>query len=370
MLATVPTSFTHAGASSAARSRLMRELRLTVLLASFTTLHWELAHLWRDGPATHATWLEDTLGTWCWDLLVWGAMVFCVSRLHPKVPARGPRRWAGLLLLALLSGGLGLAAFAEFSHLRMNGWRMPLAYLPYMAMNNTSWGLLLVAMEEFLDRSRRADAALDAAELQQLALQGEVDQARTQLLQAQIEPHFLFNALANVRRLLRTEPGAARSLLADLGRYLEEALPRLRESETTLAREAELVRAFGAIHQVRMGARLQMQIDIPPALAECRLPPMLLLTLVENALKHGLAPLPEGGSITLSARAEAGGSLLLTVADTGAGMGSGSGNGLGLANTRARLKAAYGSSASLALRLNEPRGVVAEIRVPARAPPG
>jgi LytS/YehU family sensor histidine kinase len=115
-----------------------------------------------------------------------------------------------------------------------------------------------------------------------------------------------------------------------------------------------------------MGDRLQAEIDIPGHLASRKVPPMMLLTLVENALKHGLAPLPEGGSVRVSAT-DADGRLVLSVADNGRGLVPGSGGGTGLANIRARLRAAYGSAAGLSLRLNEPRGVVAAIVLPGTA---
>jgi LytS/YehU family sensor histidine kinase len=155
-------------------------------------------------------------------------------------------------------------------------------------------------------------------------------------------------------------------MLADLMRYLESALPRMREDSATLDREAELIRAFLAVHRVRMGARLDVRIDVPPDLGPCVVPPMMLMTLIENALKHGLGPLPEGGSITLEAR-QHDGRLVLRVADTGCGLVPGSGAGTGLANIRSRLKAVYGTAASLSLRHNQPRGVVAEIDLPGHA---
>jgi LytS/YehU family sensor histidine kinase len=227
---------------------------------------------------------------------------------------------------------------------------------------------LLVLAESWGQRSRLAQAQLQDAELRRVSLARELDTARLQLLQAQVEPHFLFNALANVRRLLRTEPADARALLGDLLRYLQEALPALRDERTTLGREFELVRAFLAVHQVRMGARLHTELSVPPDLADCTVPPMVLLTLVENALKHGLQPLVDGGSVHVTAH-RADDRLVLTVADTGRGMGSSSGGGTGLANVRARLKQMYGNGASLALALNEPRGVVATVSLPLREPP-
>jgi sensor histidine kinase YesM len=226
-----------------------------------------------------------------------------------------------------------------------------------------SLAALIVLAHHFAERSRSAATALGDAEMRRIGLERDVAGARLALLQAQVEPHFIFNALANVRRLMRTDPGAARTLVADLLRYLEEALPTMRVERTTLGGEAELVRAFLAVHQVRMGPRLRTEIDIPSSLASRSMPPMVLLTLVENALKHGLQPTVDGGSITLRARSEAG-RVVLTVADTGRGMGSGSGDGTGLANVRARLKQLYGGDAALTLAVNEPQGVVATITLP------
>jgi LytS/YehU family sensor histidine kinase len=247
--------------------------------------------------------------------------------------------------------------------LQDNNSAQSLSGLLYFGFWNIALASLLVAAHAFAERSHAAAGALHGAELRRLGLTRELDSARLQLLQAQVEPHFLFNALANVRRLLRTDADAARTLLGDLLRYLQEALPALRDEHTTLAREAELVRAFLAVHQVRMGPRLQAHIHIPPELATRTVPPMVLLTLVENALKHGLQPLVDGGSVVVSARAE-NGRLTLTVADTGRGMGSGSGGGTGLANLRARLKSLHGGAASLSLAVNLPRGVVATVVLP------
>jgi signal transduction histidine kinase len=228
---------------------------------------------------------------------------------------------------------------------------------------NYSLATLVVLAHHFAERSRGAAAALGDAEMRRIGLEREVASARLALLQAQVEPHFIFNALANVRRLMRTDADAGRTLLTDLLRYLEEALPRLRDEHTTLGREAELVRAYLAVHQVRMGPRLRTEIDVPPELADRNVPPMVLLTLVENALKHGLQPMVDGGSVQVRARL-GDGRLVLTVADTGRGMGSGLGHGTGLANVRARLKQMYGAEASLALAVNEPQGVVATITLP------
>jgi LytS/YehU family sensor histidine kinase len=152
-------------------------------------------------------------------------------------------------------------------------------------------------------------------------------------------------------------------MLAQLSRYLRGALPRMRESESSLAEEIGLVEAYLSLQKIRMGERLQTSIDAPAPLLDARVPPMMLATLVENAIKHGIAPLTEGGSIRI--KAERGGDALrLTVADTGRGLTSASGSGVGLANIRARLAALYGERAGLQIEANAPRGVAATITLP------
>jgi signal transduction histidine kinase len=341
------------------------DMRLVAVASALDGGSYFLARIARTLSAPWWQWALDGLVIFLWELTYFALLVFCLRHLHRGLRVQGAARWGALAGLALLIGAFGLALFQQFHGLRMNGWVMTLDYLPFAAVVNLSFGVGLVTVFELRHRDRVAAEALDAAALQDLAAQGAWDQARAQLLQAQIEPHFLFNALANVRRLLRTEPAAARRMLGDLSRYLQEALPSLREPETTLQREAALVQAYLAVHGVRMGTRLQTTLDTPPELQCSLLPPMLLLTLVENAIKHGLSPLPEGGCISITARADAG-ILILSVADDGAGMAQTSGDGLGLANTRARLRAAYGNEAALTLRSNEPRGVIAVLRLPLR----
>jgi sensor histidine kinase YesM len=346
-----------------------RILLMALLLATVTSLY-------TVGGVFVANWPHWTQAlrpfalSWVAQFVVACAMLALIAKAHSRVPRQAPGRLGGLAALVMGCGLVGSFLQASVYWLQSghggaedNGLLSGLRYLVFW---NLSLACLLVVAHSFAERSQAAGHALHDAEMQRLALSRELDTARLQLLQAQVEPHFLFNALANVRRLLRTDAGASRTLLADLLRYLEEALPALRDEHTTLGREAELVRAFLAVYQVRMGPRLQTLIDVPPALAACVVPPMVLLTLVENALKHGLQPLVDGGQVHIKASASEG-RLTLTVADTGRGMGSGSGTGTGLANVRARLKAMYGSAASLALAMNEPRGVVATVVLPQSA---
>jgi LytS/YehU family sensor histidine kinase len=205
--------------------------------------------------------------------------------------------------------------------------------------------------------------AANAAKLDRARLDRQMEEARLQVLQAQIEPHFPFNTLATVRRLYQTEPAAAVAMLDNLMRYFAVPLPQMRATESTLVREASLAEAYLNIQRIRMGRRLAFAIEIPDSLRDAQFPPVMLLTLVENAIKHGISPLPEGGFIRISAQiAET--SLQVQVADSGQGFAKTSGAGTGLANTRARLTAMYGPRARLSLGLNRPRGVTATLSLP------
>jgi sensor histidine kinase YesM len=220
----------------------------------------------------------------------------------------------------------------------------------------------------FVVQRQAAEAATQAheTELQRIQFDRQMTEARLQSLRAQIEPHFLFNTLANVQQLYRTEPERGRRMMGNFVAYLRAALPQMRQDETTLKQEVELARAYLEVLQVRMGKRLNVRLEIPKELAALPFPPLALSTLTENAIKHGLNPLPEGGAIEITARAEDG-RLKVSVADTGAGLQRNSGTGAGLANLRARLAALYGDSGNLAFEANVPRGIRATIAVPLRS---
>lgn len=237
----------------------------------------------------------------------------------------------------------------------------------YMLLIFASWlasSAILVAGYIYYLRAQAAQEEAHATELRRGALETQQLATRLRLLQAQVEPHFLFNTLSNVRRLCQSDAGAGRAMLAQLTRYLRAALPRMREHETTLAEEIDLVSAYLGLQKIRMGTRLETSIEAPEPLLSARVPPMMLATLVENAIKHGIAPLAEGGAIRIKAERLAD-AMRLTVADTGRGLGdAASGTGVGLANIRARLAALYGGRAALRLEANAPRGVAAVITLP------
>ncbi|MDO8312144.1 MAG: histidine kinase, partial [Sideroxyarcus sp.] len=195
-------------------------------------------------------------------------------------------------------------------------------------------------------------------------------EARLQALQAQIEPHFLYNTLANVLSLIDTQPALARHMLERFIVYLRASLLASRAGETTLGAEAELIAAYLEVLAVRMGARLRYQIAIAPALQHLRIAPMLLQPLVENAINHGLEPKLEGGEVLLSARMEQE-MLSISITDTGVGLGSSTaakkpGGGVGMSNLRERLHNLYGGAARLQLIENQPCGLSVRLFLPVK----
>ena len=225
------------------------------------------------------------------------------------------------------------------------------------------FGCVVVATVILREKHARDAARIARAEAERHQLEKNILEARLQLMQAQVEPHFLFNTLANVQHLVETDPPSASRMLESLIQYLRAALPQMREAATHLGRELDMARAFLEIHRVRMGKRLDFAIEVPEALRSRPFPPMMLISLVENAIKHGVDPCCDEGRIVIRASENAG-LLRVSVADTGEGVTPKKGGGVGLSNIRERLKALYGGAARLTLEENAPRGVVATLEVP------
>ncbi|HTV49795.1 MAG TPA: histidine kinase [Steroidobacteraceae bacterium] len=281
--------------------------------------------------------------------------------LIPPVVNLAPRAGLGRLLCLL---GLTLP---------MSWWCLAVIDQVHFSWNWSSLGFALdgllttgivVGVCAYHSATREAEDALLSERIRRTRLDSDLMQAQLQLLRAQIEPHFLFNTLSVVRALARSDRTATVTMLDNLIRYFEAALPRMRESEVTLTQELELVEAYLSIYRTRMGSRLVYELDAPEELGGIRIPSMMLLTLVENALKHGVSPTVEGGLIRVSAAFEKD-RLLLQVADSGRGLDVRQGHGTGLANIRQRLLMMYGNDALLTLRRAEPRGMVASIHLPA-----
>ena len=226
-------------------------------------------------------------------------------------------------------------------------------------------GLLvtLAALVRERDAQTRAQALQFALERETLMRQST--DARLHLLQAQIEPHFLLNTLANVQELVESGSPRAAPVFKSLIAYLRATMPQLNQEGATLGQEEDLVRAYLELMLMRMPDRLQFTVDIDAALRGLRFPAMAVLTLVENAVHHGIDPSCDGGVITVGAQAtllpDGSRTLRLWVADTGLGLSESANPGVGLANLRARLQAFYPTPARLELTEQLPHGVKAEI---------
>jgi len=216
-------------------------------------------------------------------------------------------------------------------------------------------------------RALTVQSAVREHEVARAQADGQVTSLRLQALQAQIEPHFLFNTLATVRRLGATEPARCERLLSHLYEFIR--LSRVGEGGSrpwAVGAEIELARAYLGVVEMRMGGLLRVRFELDPAALRCDMPPLMLATLVENAVKHGITPSTDGGEIVVSARRVAD-RLELVVADSGVGfVPGGGGSGIGLANTRARLRSLYGTQGRLDLSASAPQGVAATLQLPAR----
>jgi sensor histidine kinase YesM len=221
-------------------------------------------------------------------------------------------------------------------------------------------------------RLREAEALAQAERLRRLEQEAAASRTELRLLQAQIEPHFLFNTLSNVVSLIDTDPAAARGMLLDLTALLRTALARTRRPAVKLGEELDLLRAYLGIMGRRMGPRLIWRIDADPATLEAQVPPLLVQPLVENALQHGLEPKPAGGTLLLSCR-RVGKRIEIAVADDGVGFCEQSATsmanaGVGLDNVRRRLQSCYGGAATLRLDANPEGGVTARLSLPDEHP--
>jgi signal transduction histidine kinase len=250
---------------------------------------------------------------------------------------------------------------------RKSGRRVRLGdYLP-----NFAFLFIIVSAAIKIAYAGRVKAEAKAAEAQEIAeaesLKRQVVEARMAAMQAQVEPHFLFNTLASIDHLIEVDPPRASRMQKNLIALLRASMPAMREAATTLGRELQVVRPYLEILKVRMEDRLRAEINVAEGLYSADFPPMMLQSLVENAIKHGLEPKPEGGTLRVDAEV-AHGKLVVSVADTGVGFGRAAtvGTGTGLNSIRERLKLIYGSPAELRIAENAPTGTRVTVVVPYR----
>jgi|RhiMethySRZTD1v2_1073278.scaffolds.fasta_scaffold08224_5 sensor histidine kinase YesM len=314
-------------------------------------------------------WIDDTRPFWQPLLTVqlYGfSIAYCVNVAKPWDHEKPLRRLVAAALIGSLIGVVLVIVVKGYSPTYVRERAAFFLYNVFAAFGN---GLLISLIFYVKRREARAATALHKAEAERHLLSKQAIEAELKLLQAQVEPHFLFNTLASVQYLTETDPKQANVLLGHLIAYLRAALPQLRARSSTLGREMALAQAYLNILTMRIGPRLKFAIDVPDDLRDHPFPPNLLISLVENAIKHGVEPSADGGTITITA-AQAGASIVVTVTDTGRGLAAGSrtdGDGVGLTNIRERLAALYGSEGRFTLEPAAPRGMRATLSVPLEA---
>lgn len=325
------------------------------------------------------------IGSWGWwrgnlpgHLLVSACVTFSFFVGYRSVELLAPQAWLNTImgwrdwrsniffsalsiLCSLVGVMLGLASVDRIwrSHNVEQLWSQPSAWGEFLAVS--------AVVTFFMGLRYRA-------RWKQEAMQARITEAQLKLLQGQIEPHFLFNTLANVQSLIDFDPARAKQMLERFTDYLRASLGQLRGDSTTLAQEFAMLEAYLALMQLRMGERLQVELSLPAELGGVELPPLLAQPLVENAIHHGLEPQIAGGTVSVGAR-RVDDRLWIEVADDGQGLGGSvsrvqrrAGNGVALDNIRARLAARFGPGASLELLPRDGGGTLARIQIPFAAP--
>ena len=225
------------------------------------------------------------------------------------------------------------------------------------------FGAIITYISTSRARIDASEALIQEEKIKRLTSEKEAAEANLKLVQAQIEPHFLFNTLSNVLSLLDTDPKKGKAMLVDFIQYLRASLSKIRQEKATLGQEMEMIEAYLSIFKIRMGDRLNYKIELPQNLETISFPAMLIQPLVENAIKHGLEPKVDCGEILISGEAKDG-ILRLEVVDTGDGFKEEIESGMGLSSIRERLQSLYGNSGHLILEENQPQGLKVTIEVP------
>lgn len=289
-----------------------------------------------------------------------GFSILIFSNLILPSMKPGVRRLAVMSLTLPVSVAMGLTL--AFYLTGVGSWRATYAWQSVMI--GLFFGVIGSIAYFLSERIHILDAEVKQRRLNEVEREKREVEAHLRLLQAQIEPHFLFNTLANVSSLIEVDAVQARRLLERLNDWLRVALARTRSESATLGDELTLLENYLQILQMRFGTRLRWQIEAAEAIRAIKFPPMLLQPLVENAIRHGIEPKLGGGQLKISATIELG-VLRLRVDDDGAGFGDKTGgSGAGLENIRSRLMVLYGSAAKLELETNETGGVSSILEMP------
>ncbi len=317
--------------------------------------------------AAALTLMQDSTSAWYWELLVSNAIGFSIWGMLEALRTLSDDRLGLLpaLIIAVPAGiFLGGKAAVLFGYFDFVG---AFTADPLHQWKSISISLLFAASATVFitnaERAAKLRLELEIESRQRAEASRSQAVAELALLQAQIEPHFLFNTLAHVQSAIEHDPALGRQMLEHLIRYLRGTLRRSRTAHYRLADEQELIESLLVIASIRLGPRLRSRVTISASLSELQLPSLLLQPLVENAIKHGIEPALEGGDISVEAQ-RVDDMLVLRVTDTGVGMRGARPEGVGLSNVRARLASLYGAAGRLSLQPHPRQGVIAELRIP------
>jgi signal transduction histidine kinase len=350
-------------AMAASRLGIMAKTARRVAVALVMSVGAGLALLFSWNSPASSLFLRTTI------LGLAAATAFSLFEVWPRTLPRWFQRW----VLQVVSVGvvMPMTTLAIYVLSTPDGappfWTNParvdgFVHLTFVAILIAPWTTLaaIVRQKEAIVRHQELTFALERSELERQALD-----ARLHLLQAQVAPHFLFNTLANVQALVDAGSPQASPVLRSLVQYLRAAVPLLHEPAATIERELQLVRPYLELMQMRIPDRLQYAMNVDPSVLQVRCPPTTLLTLVENAVRHGIDPSEDGGRIDIDI-ARSGDRCVIRVSDTGVGIHhAATGLGTGLTTLRERLHWLFGDTAHLRLTSNDPRGAAVEIDMPA-----
>lgn len=317
----------------------------------------DVAELLASGQLV-AGWLQYLAEALACGLSMWIAM----AAFEKLAPMQGIGR--AIAAGAVLCAAAFLAECAFLALAQPPGFYPPWASIAGDALRWSLWGGFVLAANGHARRHARAAMLLAQERVERERADQRRAEADLQLLQAQIQPHFLFNLFAHVRRLYRVGPSDGRQAIERMRSYLKEVMEAIGAREATVARELELVRAYLELMKVGLGEQLSFAIEASPDVLRVQIPPLSVLTLAENAVKHGIAGTARAGFVHVRATRELG-LTRIEVRDDGEGLSVTSGSGVGLANTKARLRAMHGPNATLSLDAGPGRGAVAAIEIAA-----
>ena len=291
----------------------------------------------------------------------------CVS-LGMRLGERHVKGGLGICIVLGLIFGIGLSGGINWMILggmrAMGASAYYVRVFSYIAVFGLFFSIPIIYFFSSREKLSASEKRIQEEKIKRLTLEKESANTTLRLLQAQIEPHFLFNTLSSIQVLMDDQPDIAREMLTHLNQYLRISLDRTRQREITLGQELELVRRYLNIVKIRMGDRLKVTIQAPEALADHPFPPLILQPLVENAVQYGIEPQVEGGEIRIAAETTPE-RLILTVTDTGAGLDRQSTQaGIGINNVSQRLESLYGPQGRLQLSAHSPQGTQARVEVP------